>query len=562
MARCFFLALFLLGVQLTPIPVAAHQASDIPATPQNLGLEEGELGKAPTHWIIPQACLDAGYSVALSDSKPFAGKRSAVLRGNNVNKEVGFGTLMQAIDATKYRGKRIRFKAAVRTEVAGAGNQAMLWLRVDTEKGSGFFDNMAERPITANDWKHYEIVGDVAKDATALNFGLILTGEGIAALDDVSLEIVDPATKITGASQTLTAAPGLTEVVMAATVHATEKAQTATFVYPLPLAYRDQVPLTFRLTVDPPTAAAAVEIVPGSGPNRLLKLTLKDLGTHRKVAIEYRSLVLVAPTSFADVPKIVPFPASWPAEAQPWLASTWCVEHNHERIQKIAKEIRGEKDDVMVVIAKTLARAQHIFAGAKGHVGSLTAVEALEKQGSCTSCANLVAALLRGAGVPARVLAGYPLWSGPLQTHYIVEAYVPGYGWYPVESTMGKSAWPNHQQVNVNIVAVEQESKAVAGPRSCAAGGVPQYTVTEYEGDTKHFHAVGTLKPYCDHACRMIRPMTASATEWEAAKAWTNQRWSAWLQAKPSLKEGQLLFGPATDQVSAKTLAELQVEIK
>ena len=42
----------------------------------------------------------------------------------------------------------------------------------------------------------------------------------------------------------------------------------------------------------------------------------------------------------------------------------------------------------------------------------LDAVQALDRQGSCTSCANLVAALLRGNGIPARILAGYPTYLG------------------------------------------------------------------------------------------------------------------------------------------------------
>jgi hypothetical protein len=562
MARGLVLALFLLTLRSVPLPVDAQEPG-APAAPRNLGLEEGELGKAPSHWFIPPPCLEDKYVLALSEDKPFAGKRCAVLSRTATSKSEAFGTLMQFIDATKYRGKRVRFKAAVRADVTGDGNQAMLWLRVDTPDGKGFFDNMSDRPIKSNAWKHYEIVGDVAADAQQFVIGMILLGNGSAALDDVSLEIVDPAsTKVTGATAQVTPAPGLAEVVMAGIVHADDKAQTATLAFPLPLAYRDQVPLTLRLIVDPPAAAAGVEVVNGSGPNRILKLTLKDLGKHRKVAVEYRSLVLVAPTSFEGVPRQVKFPAAWPDEAKPWLAATWCADHAEARLEKLAKEIRGDTDDVMVVIHAAKARAGEVFTKAKGRVNHLTAVEALDKQGSCTSCANLMAALLRGAGVPTRVLSGYPLWSGPLQTHYIVEAYVPGYGWYPIESTRCQSPWPNHQQVNVSIVPVENESQTKAGPRSCAAGGVPFQSLTEYEGDTKHFRMVGTLKPFCDHECRMVRPIAATPPEWESAKTWADARWSQWLQSKPQVHEGQLLFGPATDQVSAKTLAELRAELK
>ncbi|MCP5120778.1 MAG: peptidase S41, partial [bacterium] len=42
-----------------------------------------------------------------------------------------FGNLMRSLPAEPYRGKRVRYRAALRAEVSGDGNQAQLWLRVD-----------------------------------------------------------------------------------------------------------------------------------------------------------------------------------------------------------------------------------------------------------------------------------------------------------------------------------------------------------------------------------------------------------------------------------------------
>src|SRR5262249_32414239 len=93
-----------------------------------------------------------------------------------------------------YRGKRVRLRAAVRANVAGRGNQALLWLRVD-RKGNqpGFFDNMGDRPITQNEWRDYEIVGEVADDAVSINLGLMLNGNGRVWLDAVSFEVIGKA---------------------------------------------------------------------------------------------------------------------------------------------------------------------------------------------------------------------------------------------------------------------------------------------------------------------------------------------------------------------------------
>lgn len=533
-------------------------AQDSPARPINLDLEQGKLGDVPTGWHFPPPCAEAGFKLVLTEEKPFAGKHCALLSRQKGNGE--FGNILQSVDAAGYRGKRIRFRAAVRADVAGAGNQAMLWLRVDTAGGNGFFDNMGDRPITSKDWKHYEIVGDVADDAESIFFGMMLLGNGSAALDDVSFEIVDKAT--TRPTGKIPPGPGLMEVIMAATVNASGKATEATYLYPLPLAYRDQAPLTFRLTVDPPAAAKSIEIVDGAGENRLVKLTLQELGKHKKVNVEYRSLVLVGPTAFDRVPKTAAYPSEWPEEAKPWLASTWCVDCANERIRKLAVDIRDNSNDVMEVIRATLERAGKVFRDAKGHVVNLTSLEALDKQGSCTSCANLVAALLRSAGIPARVLSGYPLWTGALQTHYIVEAWVPGYGWYPVESTRCQSPWPNYQQVNVSIVPPEHESKSKASARRSAAGGVPFQSLTECEGQSRDIWSVGTIKPYCDHECRLVRTMQAPNSEWSTTLAWAKQRWAGWLKSKPELTNGRLLFGPAADDVSAIKLSELQKALK
>ncbi|MFQ6078798.1 MAG: hypothetical protein ACE5NJ_06655 [Thermodesulfobacteriota bacterium] len=96
------------------------------------------------------------------------------------------------IDAAPYRSKRIRLRAAVRTEVKGPGNQAYMWLNV-WKKGFApsdlaFHDNMADRPITGSEWRIYEIAGEVSSDAATIHYGFALVGEGKAWIDSVSVQ--------------------------------------------------------------------------------------------------------------------------------------------------------------------------------------------------------------------------------------------------------------------------------------------------------------------------------------------------------------------------------------
>lgn len=100
----------------------------------------------------------------------------------------GFGNATTSINASPYRGKKIRLTAHLKAEVTSG--QAQMWLRVDkADKTMGFFDNMDSRPVKSPQWKVYETVGYVDQDASAIVFGSFLRGMGKMWLDGVKLEI-------------------------------------------------------------------------------------------------------------------------------------------------------------------------------------------------------------------------------------------------------------------------------------------------------------------------------------------------------------------------------------
>lgn len=154
----------------------------------NPDFELGNVGQLPDGWISPTANI--GYPAEVVEENPKTGKRSALVRsvpGAQIEARA-FGNLMQAIDATQWRGHRVRFRAAVRMEGEDPAARAQLWLRADRpEKQMGFFNNMDDRPIRSGAWQYYEIIGDIDDDATVVNIGMMLIGKGKAWLDDVSL---------------------------------------------------------------------------------------------------------------------------------------------------------------------------------------------------------------------------------------------------------------------------------------------------------------------------------------------------------------------------------------
>jgi hypothetical protein len=126
--------------------------------------------------------------------------KNAALLACLATKPSGFGTLMQMFDATKYRGKRIRLTAYVKTlDVTGWTG---LWMRVDGSSGPSLaFDNMQDRPIKGTtSWAQYNVVLDVPDGAQAIAFGVLLYGTGSAWVDDFDFEVVGPEVATSGKS--------------------------------------------------------------------------------------------------------------------------------------------------------------------------------------------------------------------------------------------------------------------------------------------------------------------------------------------------------------------------
>jgi erythromycin esterase len=162
------------------IPMAKPAASAV-----NLSLDDGLAG-----WILSKPSIDAGFVVSAKTEGCFRGGCAEVSRTAERGSD-GFGSFAQRIDATPFRGKKIRLRAKIKSSLAGAESSARIWLRVDRPDGIGFFDNMGNRaPHSLPEWTDLEITGDVASDAEAVAFGMLMQGGGVAWIDSVTLEVV------------------------------------------------------------------------------------------------------------------------------------------------------------------------------------------------------------------------------------------------------------------------------------------------------------------------------------------------------------------------------------
>jgi hypothetical protein len=298
--------------------------------------------------------------------------------------------------------------------------------------------------------------------------------------------------------------------------------------FPLPLDYRDQVPVSFTYTVTPADKVAKTAIFTTPTGDQIFEVTFKPMKREEKIDMSWRAKVLArVDYKFDGLPKTAAIPAEYPREAQQWLRPSKYVQSSNSKIVDEARSFRS--NNVIQMIDRTMSGAKRIMGRQEGMCADLGAVEALTKQGSCTSNANLLAALLRANKIPARVLSGYPTWSGPLQTHYIVEAYIDGFGWYPLESTLSEKAWPAAQMPLVSIISVDNESKG--DKRLSGYGGVPFLSLTETLGKIV---ARGTMPNYCDHVAAFVKRFDLAPTTWTDQEA----RWATWLkESKREVKE-------------------------
>lgn len=106
---------------------------------------------------------------------------------SEIDESSGFGSLSVSIDPEKYKGKEIKYTGWVKLKEDSEGS-GHLWLRVDKPDNKiGFFENMGANPIKSNEWKEYEIIGEVDDLASGLFMGYLLIGKGTLFLDDVHL---------------------------------------------------------------------------------------------------------------------------------------------------------------------------------------------------------------------------------------------------------------------------------------------------------------------------------------------------------------------------------------
>ncbi len=158
----------------------------------NLDFSEGTVGSAPAVWLLgPEWFMkphDPIYEAKVVSGAACNGsQRCATVRSLRSDPSVALSFLYQVVDASKFRGKHLTFRADVKAE--GLARLLVRVHRIDCS--TSFRDDMGNHPITSPEWSAYQIHAPIDDDALDIEFGMQLVGEGAATIDHISMEFAD-----------------------------------------------------------------------------------------------------------------------------------------------------------------------------------------------------------------------------------------------------------------------------------------------------------------------------------------------------------------------------------
>ena len=186
------------------VGAAACLAISLAALRASAKEQPARLGSAPQGWHIAGSNPE-NYETGVDSQAKRNGFPIAYLK-SKASATVGFGTLMQSFSASKYAGQRIRLSASVKSDEVS--DWAGLWMRVDVNSRPFVIDNMANRSIKGSvDWREYQVVLDVPKDATNVAFGILPSKSGMVWLNNVRFEMVSTEVPVTAKPSFATPTP-------------------------------------------------------------------------------------------------------------------------------------------------------------------------------------------------------------------------------------------------------------------------------------------------------------------------------------------------------------------
>ena len=155
------------------------------------GAGYGLSAQMPHAWVLVGQDAD-DYRLRLDAEVAHSGASSMRLAARGNRRRSQWAASVQMVDATAYRGKRMRLGGYLRGDDLGSGG---LWVRVDGILEGRYamlaLDNSEGRRIEeTQEWEARDIVIDIPPEGVTILLGAMITGDGTLWVDDLAFDAV------------------------------------------------------------------------------------------------------------------------------------------------------------------------------------------------------------------------------------------------------------------------------------------------------------------------------------------------------------------------------------
>ncbi len=409
----------------------------------NSSFEDDAKGWGLQHAVILTALNGAGKLVQLNAVKGGSGESSHI------------GAKVSNIPVNK--------KLEFRCHLKGTNDQVCLKVNAFAydAKGRMIQNWSSEAPANDADWSEFSTSFTVPSDTNAFSIWVINASGKNAFFCRPSLKLSSDQKRRAGQHLTNSDFQSRGQKARVLSVHyktcvkSLFPSESGTVTFPIPGLYREQIPLSLDVSTDPSSALLGYVVKRREDKlNWVCEVRLKT--SLEPVLIKWESRVLVAGRADTRPPSVS---LSAPNIVSPWRRGSLCVQSDDRDIKAKALQLSAGTDDLETYVRRVI-RFTKMNKGNGTVFDALDAKKALASGGSCTSRANLAAALMRARGIPARTMSHLPTWYGAeMFEHWLVEYWHPGAGWIWVESTLGQYQPAPNTLVVLAVSSIEDENK-------------------------------------------------------------------------------------------------------
>lgn len=219
------------------------------------------------------------------------------------------------------------------------------------------------------------------------------------------------------------------------TINASSSTDTYEAYFHIPVSYKEQVPIL--IDVESPHLID-YRFIHLNSPNLIIAARLNQAPS---TDLNWTAWVLVKHNTYSGLPDTVPIPSleQLPDSVKKWLQPTDCAQLTDSIIQHVADSIRGTTTNMMILADDICDYCYNIPWQFPHYPIAFDAVYAIKWGSSCTGHAHAGVALFRANGIPARTLLNIPVWATNFDQHWIIDYYVPEYGWVRMETSLGQN---------------------------------------------------------------------------------------------------------------------------